>query len=108
MQILGTGMSTKMWEVTVEHARTCVLDKRVYVYCPPGTQQKSGVVFNVVGQVMGLLSECQYVPIDKLSETQKAHFPYHIRSFFSSLFIIQLYNLSPSFMTFNVLTVTSG
>ncbi|KAL9439259.1 hypothetical protein AB3S75_024839 [Citrus x aurantiifolia] len=70
--ILGTGMSTKMWEVTVEHARTCVLDKRVYLYCPPGTQQKSGVVFNVVGQVMGLLSECQYVPIDKLSETQKA------------------------------------
>ncbi|KAJ4712268.1 Calmodulin binding protein-like [Melia azedarach] len=70
--ILGTGMSAKMWEVTVEHARTCALDKRIYLYCPPGTQQKSGVVFNVVGQVMGLLSECQHVPIDKLSETQKA------------------------------------
>lgn len=69
-------MSAKMWEVTVEHARTCALDKRIYLYCPPGTQQKSGVVFNVVGQVMGLLSECQHVPIDKLSETQKAHFLY--------------------------------
>ncbi|KAL5747265.1 hypothetical protein ACOSP7_024263 [Xanthoceras sorbifolium] len=70
-QILGTGMSAKMWEVTVEHAHTCLLDKRMYLYCPPGSQQKSGVVFNVVGQLMGLLSDCQYVSINKLSETQK-------------------------------------
>ncbi|XP_022727257.1 calmodulin-binding protein 60 A-like isoform X2 [Durio zibethinus] len=69
--ILGTGMSAKMWEVTVEHARTCVLDKRMHLYCPPGSQLKSGVVFNIVGQVTGVLSECQYVTIDKLSETEK-------------------------------------
>ncbi|KAG8638847.1 hypothetical protein MANES_14G069700v8 [Manihot esculenta] len=69
--VLGTGMSAKMWEVTVEHARTCVLDKKMYLYCTPGSQPKSGVVFNVVGQVMGLLSDCQYVPVDKLSETEK-------------------------------------
>ena len=78
VQILGTGMSAKMWEVTVEHARTCVLDKRMHLYCPPGSQQKSGVVFNIVGQVTGVLSECQYFTIDKLSETEKAHFPYLI------------------------------
>ena len=64
-------MSAKMWEVTVEHARTCVFEKRMFVYSPPSSQQKTGVVFNVVGQVMGLL-ECQYVPIDKLSETENA------------------------------------
>ncbi|XWS37389.1 hypothetical protein CRYUN_Cryun19dG0038800 [Craigia yunnanensis] len=69
--ILGTGMSAKMWEVTLEHARTCVLDKRMHLYCPPGSQQKSGVVFNIVGQVTGVLSECHYVTIDKLSETEK-------------------------------------
>ncbi|XVE54913.1 hypothetical protein DITRI_Ditri03aG0120200 [Diplodiscus trichospermus] len=69
--ILGTGMSAKMWELTVEHARTCVLDKRVHLYIPPGSQQKSGVVFNIVGQVTGVLSECQYLTIDKLSETEK-------------------------------------
>lgn len=74
MQILGTGMSAKMWEITVEHARTCVLEKRMYVYCPPSSQPKTGVVFNVVGQVMGLLSECQFVPVDKLSETEKVLF----------------------------------
>nr|XP_011464525.1 PREDICTED: uncharacterized protein LOC101299477 isoform X2 [Fragaria vesca subsp. vesca] len=70
--ILGTGMSTKMWEVTVEHAQTCILDKRIYLYCPPGSQQRTGVVFNVVGQVMYLLLECEYIPVSKLSETQKA------------------------------------
>ncbi|XVF54174.1 hypothetical protein PTKIN_Ptkin05aG0159300 [Pterospermum kingtungense] len=69
--ILGTGMSAKMWEVTVEHARTCLLDKRMHLYCPPGSQHRSGVVFNIVGQVTGVLSECQYVTIDKLSETEK-------------------------------------
>nr|POE52354.1 isoform 2 of calmodulin-binding protein 60 a [Quercus suber] len=71
-KILGTGISAKMWEVTVEHAQTCVLEKRMFLYSPPSSQQKNGVVFNVVGQVMGLLLECQYVPIDKLSETEKA------------------------------------
>ncbi|XP_038878767.1 calmodulin-binding protein 60 A isoform X2 [Benincasa hispida] len=70
--ILGPGMSTKMWEATIEHAQTCVLDRKIYVYKPHDVEQKSGVVFNVVGQVMGLLSDYQYVPIDKLSESEKA------------------------------------
>lgn len=74
-QILGTGMSAKMWEVTIEHARTCVIDPGLFFYCPPGSQQKTGVVFNIVGQVMGLRTDCQYEPIDKLSETEKAPFP---------------------------------
>uniref|UniRef100_A0A2N9F7S6 Integrase catalytic domain-containing protein n=1 Tax=Fagus sylvatica TaxID=28930 RepID=A0A2N9F7S6_FAGSY len=65
--ILGTGMSAKMWEVTVEHARTCVLDdKKMFLYCPRTSQPKTGVVFNVVGQVMGLLSECQYADAHNL------------------------------------------
>ncbi|KAL2321877.1 hypothetical protein Fmac_026256 [Flemingia macrophylla] len=69
--ILGTGMSAKMWEVTVEHARTCVLDTTRYLYFPSNSQQP-GVVFNAVGQVTGLLSECEYVTVDKLTETDKA------------------------------------
>lgn len=69
--VFGSGMSAKMWEVTVEHARTCVLDKNLYLYHPSGSMQSNGVVFNIVGQVTGLFSDCQYLPIDKLSETQK-------------------------------------
>lgn len=77
-QILGPGMSTKMWEATIEHAQTCVLDKKIYVYKPHDLEQKSGVVFNVVGRVMGLLSDYQYVPIDKLSESEKALISCHL------------------------------
>jgi len=73
-QILGSGMSAKMWEVAIEHARTCVLDERVYVYYSPSSPHTNGVVFNVVGQAMGLYSESEYVPIDKLSETEKVYF----------------------------------
>lgn len=69
--ILGSGMSAKMWEVAIEHARTCVLDERVYVYYSPSSPHTNGVVFNVVGQAMGLYSESEYVIIDKLSETEK-------------------------------------
>ncbi|MCD9559230.1 hypothetical protein HAX54_017087 [Datura stramonium] len=69
--VLGTGMSTKMWEVTVEHARTCLLDKKMYLYYPSISVPKTGVVFNIVGQVMGLLPDSQFVTGDKLSETQK-------------------------------------
>ncbi|KAK2355702.1 hypothetical protein P8452_75713 [Trifolium repens] len=69
--ILGTGMSAKMWEVTVEHARTCVLDTTRHVSFAAHSQQPH-VVFNAVGQVTGLLSECEYVAVDKLSETEKA------------------------------------
>lgn len=93
MQILGTGMSAKMWEVTVEHARTCVLDKRMYLYCPPNSQQKTGVVFNVVGQVMGLLSEGQHIPIDNLSETD--------RVLYSSTLIFFAFCLSNDLVTYH-------
>ncbi|KAG7021477.1 Calmodulin-binding protein 60 A, partial [Cucurbita argyrosperma subsp. argyrosperma] len=44
--ILG-GMPTKMWEATIEHAQTCVLNKKIYVYKPHDLEPKSGVVFNV-------------------------------------------------------------
>ncbi|KAL8465311.1 hypothetical protein ACS0TY_034714 [Phlomoides rotata] len=67
--ILGAGMSAKMWEITVEHARTCVLDKKSYFY---GSYPTNGVVFNVVGQLLGVFSNGQYVDADKLSEVEKA------------------------------------
>lgn len=69
--ILGTGMSAKMWDITVEHARTCVLDDKMYSYCS-GSPQRTGVVFNIVGQVLGLLSDGKYRPADTISEIEKA------------------------------------
>ncbi|KAF9614443.1 hypothetical protein IFM89_018679 [Coptis chinensis] len=36
--ILGSGMSNKMWDVLVEHAKTCVLSGKHYVYHPDDTR----------------------------------------------------------------------
>ncbi|GAB2269883.1 hypothetical protein Dimus_004802 [Dionaea muscipula] len=69
--ILGSGMSARMWEVTVEHAQTCVIDKRVFLYTYPSVVQGKGVAFNEVGKVIGLFSETQYLPADELSENEK-------------------------------------
>lgn len=64
-------MSSKMWEITLDHARSCVLDNSVHVYQPHGFQKETAVVFNVVAQVLGLLVDFQYVPAEKLSEIEK-------------------------------------
>jgi hypothetical protein len=46
MQILGSGMSNKMWDVAVEHAKTCVLSGKLYVFYadngPPTRAGQSG------------------------------------------------------------------
>ncbi|GJM97102.1 hypothetical protein PR202_ga14003 [Eleusine coracana subsp. coracana] len=68
--VLGGGMSTKMWEVAVEHAKTGVLTDKVHYYYP-NNLNKTGVVFNVVGEVRGLISD-KFVLVDDLSETEKA------------------------------------
>ncbi|KAF7136001.1 hypothetical protein RHSIM_Rhsim08G0168600 [Rhododendron simsii] len=62
------GMPTKIWDITVNHAQTCVLDKRAYLYRSSTSQPKTAVVFNVVGQFMGLLVEHEFIPAttDKL------------------------------------------
>lgn len=62
-------MSSKMWDVTVDHARTCELGRKVHLYLHTA-KKKTAVVFNVVGQVVGMLLESQYVSSDKLSETE--------------------------------------
>lgn len=34
-QILGVGMSDKMWEVTIKHAMTCDIGSKLYIYRGP-------------------------------------------------------------------------
>uniref|UniRef100_A0A0E0KFE8 Uncharacterized protein n=1 Tax=Oryza punctata TaxID=4537 RepID=A0A0E0KFE8_ORYPU len=69
-KILGSGMSTKMWEVTVEHSKTCILTDKVHLYYPDSLS-KTAVVFNVVGEIRGLISE-KFVCADDLTEKEKA------------------------------------
>lgn len=70
LQILGSGMSNKMWENVVEHAKTCVLNGKLYVYYAD-EKQNIGVIFNNIFQLMGLVADSQYMSVDALSESEK-------------------------------------
>lgn len=70
-QILGSGMSNRMWETLAEHSKTCVLSEMLYVYYP---EDSVGVVFNNIYEFSGLISGKQYYPADSLSDNQKVRF----------------------------------
>lgn len=68
-QILGNGMSAKMWEGTVDHARTCTLNNKSYAYHGPNN---ISLVFNVIYELVYVVTEAQTITRDELSETQKS------------------------------------
>ncbi|KAJ7517264.1 hypothetical protein O6H91_21G016300 [Diphasiastrum complanatum] len=70
--ILGNGMSNKMWEGTVEHAKTCVLSGKLHVYYAD-ERHNIGVIFNNIFQLMGLIADGQYVSVDSLSDSEKVY-----------------------------------
>ncbi|XP_043695112.1 calmodulin-binding protein 60 B-like [Telopea speciosissima] len=70
--ILGGGMSNKMWEVLVEHAKTCVLSGKHYIYYSDD-MRNAGVVFNNIYELSGLIAGGQYYPADALSDSQKVY-----------------------------------
>ncbi|KAL2515716.1 calmodulin-binding protein 60 A-like [Forsythia ovata] len=70
-QILGAG--AKKWKGTVDHARECIIDDRnMHVYCSSSSESKNGVVFDVVGQLKGVLRNGRFVPIESAYEAEKA------------------------------------
>ncbi|KAJ1391700.1 hypothetical protein SESBI_36473, partial [Sesbania bispinosa] len=70
--ILGSGMSNKMWDSLIEHAKTCVLSGKLYVYYPDDARNV-GVVFNNIYELSGLIANDQYYSADSLSESQKVY-----------------------------------
>lgn len=68
--ILGSGMSNRMWENTVEHAKTCVLGGKLFVYYT-GETNSSGIVFNNIYELRGLISEGQFFSLESLTPNQK-------------------------------------
>ena len=63
-------MSNKMWEALLDHAKTCVLSGKFYVYYTDDSRNV-GVVFNNIYELNGLISGEQYLPADSLSDSQK-------------------------------------
>ncbi|XP_052200424.1 calmodulin-binding protein 60 B-like [Diospyros lotus] len=70
--ILGSGMSNKMWDALIEHAKTCALSGKLYVYYTDDTRN-IGVVFNNIYELSGLISGEQYFSADSLSDSQKVY-----------------------------------
>lgn len=70
--ILGSGMSNRMWEALMEHAKTCVLSGKLYVYYSDETRNV-GVVFNNIYELSGLISGEQFLSADSLSDNQKEY-----------------------------------
>ncbi|KAL4319046.1 hypothetical protein GQ457_18G013470 [Hibiscus cannabinus] len=68
--ILGSGMSNRMWENTVEHAKTCVLGGKLYIYYTDHTHS-SGVVFNNIYELRGLIADGQFLSLESLNHNQK-------------------------------------
>uniref|UniRef100_A0A7N0RG98 Calmodulin-binding protein n=1 Tax=Kalanchoe fedtschenkoi TaxID=63787 RepID=A0A7N0RG98_KALFE len=70
--ILGSGMSNKMWDALLEHAKTCVLSGKLHIYYPDESKTV-GVVFNNVYELSGLISGEQFHSADSLSDSQKVY-----------------------------------
>ncbi|KAA8519296.1 hypothetical protein F0562_013552 [Nyssa sinensis] len=68
--ILGSGMSNRMWENTVEHAKTCVLGGKLYVYYSDESQS-SGAAFNHIYELNGLIADGHFLPLESLNQNQK-------------------------------------
>lgn len=75
-------MSNKMWEALVEHAKTCALSGKLYIYYPEDSRTV-GVVFNNIYELSGLISGDQYFSVDSLSDNQKVGWIWNIFLFFS-------------------------
>jgi hypothetical protein len=67
-------MSNKMWDSLVEHAKTCVLSGKLYIYYPDDAKNV-GVVFNNIYELSGLISNGQFYSADSLPDNQKVRNP---------------------------------
>ncbi|MCO5571712.1 hypothetical protein L7F22_025459 [Adiantum nelumboides] len=69
---LGSGMSNKMWDATIEHAKTCVLSGKLYVYYADSSQSV-GVIFNNIYELLGVTSNNTYKSVESLNESEKVY-----------------------------------
>ncbi|XP_062218352.1 calmodulin-binding protein 60 C-like isoform X2 [Phragmites australis] len=68
--ILGGGMSNRMWETLVEHAKTCVLSGKYYIYYSDDSRTVGGI-FNNIYAFCGLVSGEQFYSSESLDDSQK-------------------------------------
>ncbi|XXG51641.1 hypothetical protein AAC387_Pa03g0165 [Persea americana] len=69
-KILGSGMREKMWDALVQHAKTCDLRGKHYVYYADNTKN-FGVVFKSICELSGYIAGGKYYSAETLSDSQK-------------------------------------
>ncbi|KAJ8498594.1 hypothetical protein OPV22_009146 [Ensete ventricosum] len=67
--ILGVGMSDRMWEGTVAHAKTCEVGDKRYVHRAP----QCSLVFNAVCEVVEIITDNTTLTLQRLSKPQRAY-----------------------------------
>ncbi|KAF8714833.1 hypothetical protein HU200_027367 [Digitaria exilis] len=68
--ILGSNMSNRMWESLVEHAKTCVLSGKHYIYYSSDARSV-GAIFNNIYEFTGLIADDQFISAENLNENQR-------------------------------------
>jgi hypothetical protein len=63
-------MSNKMWDALVEHAKTCVLSGKYYIYYSDESRS-IGAIFNNIYAFCGLISGEQFYSSESLDDSQK-------------------------------------
>lgn len=71
-KILGSNMREKMWDALVEHAKTCDLWGKQYVYYADNTKN-FGVVFKSICELSGLIEGGKHYSVETLSDSQKVY-----------------------------------
>ena len=63
-------MSNRMWESLVEHAKTCVLSGKHYIYYSSDARSV-GAIFNNIYEFTGLIADDQFISAENLTENQR-------------------------------------
>ena len=71
LQVLGCGISNRIWNAIIEHATTCVVDdSKFYSYFDAG--QSIGLLFDSIYKVVGAMFDgYNYEPLHNLTPPQK-------------------------------------
>lgn len=65
-QILGVGMSDRMWEGTVAHAKTCIIGDKLYLHRGP----QWSLVLNPICEVVSIVTGSMTCTVQELSRPQ--------------------------------------
>ncbi|XP_056171890.1 calmodulin-binding protein 60 D-like [Syzygium oleosum] len=71
-EILGKSITSKSWDILVNHAMTCKTNWKLYLYYLDGTR-KHGAVFNTDSQLIGLIKDRVCFATHRLSAQEKEH-----------------------------------